>query len=157
MGFAALISLKRTIECPVNSSRVSFPNPCPELEFLYDELLSLEKYLFSLDDRATMNREYALYGQIRESLQKLAGVIESRVSTQFSLSQSQIGDHETAHPSTFSTDWNEFLERTYILGMNRMEATSRLKDALGEFLSESESGLGDESIEIIHPGLDGCK
>ncbi|KAI3464106.1 hypothetical protein Pfo_020769 [Paulownia fortunei] len=92
MAYAAVISLKHTIESLLNSCHISIVlNSSPEiLEFAYKEVQSLQQVLKRLDSSSSSRSERvnALDGQIREAACELEDVLESHVSNQF-LSQSE--------------------------------------------------------------------
>lgn len=89
MAYAALISLRYTIQRLMYSSNISIASPgLKMIKSAYRELNFLEKFVERLDNRGSLERENDVEGQIREAVFKLEDVLESHVSDQF-LSQSE--------------------------------------------------------------------
>ncbi|KAG8388534.1 hypothetical protein BUALT_Bualt02G0135500 [Buddleja alternifolia] len=103
-AYAALISLKRTIESLKNSSRVSFVPPCPEIGLLYDQLSTMQQIFFQvfISHRESIllpSVADGLHRQIEEAVYKIEDVFDSHVSNQF---LSQISENN--HPLVFALD-----------------------------------------------------
>ncbi|KAI3464105.1 hypothetical protein Pfo_020768 [Paulownia fortunei] len=98
MAYAAVVSLKQTIERLLNSSHILIvPNSSPEIiEFAYKEVLSLQQVLKRWDSdgssSSSSDRVNALEEQIREAVCKLEDVLESHVSNQFRSQFESLGD-----------------------------------------------------------------
>ncbi|KAI3470175.1 hypothetical protein Pfo_026838 [Paulownia fortunei] len=108
MAYAAVISLKQTMERLLNSSYISIVPPSLKiLEFAYKEVQSLQEVLKRLDrssSRSRSERVNALDRQIREAVRKLEDVLETHVSNQF------LGDE--SDPLLFSLDLHELKQDT---------------------------------------------
>ncbi|KAL2253924.1 putative late blight resistance protein homolog R1A-10 [Sesamum indicum] len=87
MAYAAVISLKQTIERLLNSSPIPVPSPCPEtIKSAYEEVESIRYFLassFSHLGNSNSESANALERQIREAACRLEDALESHVSDQF--------------------------------------------------------------------------
>ncbi|PIM98442.1 hypothetical protein CDL12_29079 [Handroanthus impetiginosus] len=92
--YAAVVSIKLTIDRLLNSSKVSFLPSCKKIfEFAYKELMSLQQVFGKLEEQLLNNSRNqavnALIRQIREAVRKSEDSPESHVSDQvFSQSES---------------------------------------------------------------------
>ncbi|KAK4427044.1 putative disease resistance RPP13-like protein 3 [Sesamum alatum] len=97
MAYAAVISLKQTIERLLNSSPIPVPPPCPDtIKSAYEVVKSLKYFLqeplFNLAN-SNSERANALERLIREAACRLEDALESHVSDQFLLQfEAQDGD-----------------------------------------------------------------
>ncbi|KAK4427077.1 hypothetical protein Salat_1476600 [Sesamum alatum] len=93
MAYAALISLKLTIQRILKSSQIPIPSSCPEIiELAYQNVKSLQE-LFTLEYGRNNERVKAVEKEIREASCRLEDVLESaHVSNQHFLSQSETVD-----------------------------------------------------------------
>ncbi|KAL0385145.1 UNVERIFIED_CONTAM: putative late blight resistance proteinR1A-10 [Sesamum radiatum] len=93
MAYAAVISLKLTIQRLVESSQIPIPSPVPEIiELAYEKVESLQE-LFTLEDGSNNERVKAVEREIREAACRLEDALESaHVSNQRFLSKSQTLD-----------------------------------------------------------------
>ncbi|KAG8378913.1 hypothetical protein BUALT_Bualt07G0034100 [Buddleja alternifolia] len=113
-GYAASVSLKHTIKCLENSSRVSFRPP--EIELLYDQLSSMQQfffYVFVWDHRESILPSSVAAGldrQIKEAVYKMEDVFDSHVSNQF-LSQisADENNYNHDHPLVFALDFQKLV------------------------------------------------
>ncbi|EYU17740.1 hypothetical protein MIMGU_mgv1a018663mg [Erythranthe guttata] len=112
MAYAAVISLKQTIDRLVNPSHTSMVQySSPEImKILYEEVRSLQEVLEGLDKSIgsiCMERMNTLDGQIRETIWKLEDVIETQVSNQFLSQNEERSSHDAADPFLISIDLEE--------------------------------------------------
>ncbi|KAL8057214.1 hypothetical protein ABFX02_04G170200 [Erythranthe guttata] len=112
MAYAAVISLKQTIERLLNSSQISLVPPSKKfIKSAYKHVQSLQEVLKRFDSCNNKNNERvnALDDEIGEKVRKLEDVIESHLSNQFlsQYEQSRDEDHEITHPSNLSVEMEE--------------------------------------------------
>ncbi|KAG8388582.1 hypothetical protein BUALT_Bualt02G0140500 [Buddleja alternifolia] len=116
-AYAAAVSLKHTIKCLENSSRVSFrPPACPEIELLYDQLSSMQHIFYEVfvfghrESLLSSSVAAGLHRQIKEAVYKMEDVFDSHVSNQF---LSQISADENSynhdHPLVFVLDFQKLV------------------------------------------------
>ncbi|KAK4427075.1 putative late blight resistance proteinR1A-4 [Sesamum alatum] len=91
MSFAALISLKLTIQRILNSSQILISSSCQDnIELAYENVKSLQE-LFPLENGRNKERVKAVEKEIREASCRLEDVVESaHVSNQHFLSRSEM-------------------------------------------------------------------
>ncbi|KAK6153292.1 hypothetical protein DH2020_012931 [Rehmannia glutinosa] len=148
MAYAAVVSLKQTIQRLLNSSHVSIV-PCSReiLESVYDEAQSLPYVLRRSPDRSSWQRLDALDGQIRETTCDLEDALESHVSNLFTLSQS-----ESHHPSSISLDLQELKQDIDSFS----QTVKRLKE---DYMKELSNPLSEEedNNDVVSSRIDFCE
>ncbi|KAG8388541.1 hypothetical protein BUALT_Bualt02G0136200 [Buddleja alternifolia] len=145
-AFAASISLKRTIECLEDSSRVSFrPPACPEIELLYDQLSSMQKLFFEVfvvghrESLLSSSVADGLHRQIKEAVYKIEDAFDSHVSNQF---LSQISEENNHIPLVFALDLQLVVpEITFF--------TERSKEIQNEFMNSNYAGVSGPLFFVI--------
>ncbi|KAL0385166.1 UNVERIFIED_CONTAM: putative disease resistance RPP13-like protein 3 [Sesamum radiatum] len=119
MAYAALISLKQTIERLLNSSPISVPPPCPEtLKSAYEVVKSLKYFVqdsFSNVGNSNSESANALERQIREAACRLEDALESHASDQL-LSQFETLDVDLMGKSTVKDEIDFFTESVKKIG-----------------------------------------
>lgn len=111
MAYAAVISLKQTINGLVHSSRISLiPSTRETLEFAYDGTTSLQKVLETLYERSS-ERLAGLDGEIRDCANDLEDVLEFHESEQL---YSQHEDVEVKKAIASFTEAAKKLEVEYV-------------------------------------------
>ncbi|KAI3464225.1 hypothetical protein Pfo_020888 [Paulownia fortunei] len=132
MAYAAVISLKQTIELLQNSPRISIDPPCPEIDIVYEEIRSIQEFLERLGSSERVN---ALDGEIREAVCRFEDVLESHLSNQL-LSQSE----SRGDPSqSFKIDLKEVEEAIYSF----MEAVGKSWE---EYCKEDQLAEEDDAV-----------
>ncbi|KAL0364560.1 UNVERIFIED_CONTAM: putative late blight resistance proteinR1A-10 [Sesamum angustifolium] len=77
MAYAAVVSLKHTIQRLLNSSQIPIPSSLPEIiQLTYEKVESLQE-LFTLEDGSNNQRVKAVEREIREAARRLEDVLES--------------------------------------------------------------------------------
>ncbi|KAI3464146.1 hypothetical protein Pfo_020809 [Paulownia fortunei] len=128
MAYAALVSLKQTIQCLLNSSQISILPPSPEIRKLMYEIRSSQKFLKRLDS-SSGERVNAFDEQIREAACELEDALESHASNQI-LSQYEEIQGDESYPLLFSVDLIREVEQeidTFTQRVNEMEEVFRKK------------------------------
>ncbi|KAI3454416.1 hypothetical protein Pfo_011079 [Paulownia fortunei] len=80
MAYAAVVSLKQTIERLLKTSQSRILLPISAIEFIYEELCYLQSSLETISSLRSSNRVDALGRQIKDAAQKIEDLIESHVS-----------------------------------------------------------------------------
>ncbi|KAI3454406.1 hypothetical protein Pfo_011069 [Paulownia fortunei] len=95
MAYAAVVSLKQTINRLLNPSQISrilLPNS--DMEFIYEEVCCLQSFLETISSSQSSERVDALERQIKDAAHKFEDLIESHVSDRF-LSESESSRDES--------------------------------------------------------------
>ncbi|KAH6761497.1 hypothetical protein C2S52_018930 [Perilla frutescens var. hirtella] len=104
-AYGAVVSLQRTIECILQSSRISLVSQCSEIiQLVYREVQSLQKILKRLDGISpskSRKKVNALDGRIKEEVWRFEDVLESHLSDQI---LSHHFERDSDHVLLFSID-----------------------------------------------------
>ncbi|KAI3464145.1 hypothetical protein Pfo_020808 [Paulownia fortunei] len=143
MAYAAVISLKQTIQSLVNSSHISnVLNSSSEIiELAYKEIQPLQEVLERFDSNtSSRERVNSLDGRIREAVCKLEDVVESHVSNQI-LSQSEESLEDESRPLSFSLDLQEVKQ-------DIDSVTKTLKKMKEEYFNELSNPSLEEDVAV---------
>ncbi|KAL3655407.1 hypothetical protein CASFOL_001193 [Castilleja foliolosa] len=136
MDYAALTSLKRTIERLLNSSYISITSPSLKtLNSTYREVNSLQENLKKLDRNSSSSRDTiisALDGKFRRD------VLETHVSTQFLKDKN--------HPFSFSLDLQDLKIDIAIFRQAARTTKKAYADELGNAGSEKEDDISSGTL-----------
>ncbi|KAG8388621.1 hypothetical protein BUALT_Bualt02G0144500 [Buddleja alternifolia] len=153
MSYAALISLKLTIERLLNSSHISItPHPYPEIECVYKEIGSLQQFLGQISE----HKESVLDRQIRVAICKLENALESHVSNRFLLQSETFGD-ESYPLNIITLDLQEVEQEInfFTETVNKMEEEYKMVLSKPSLLSEdydsvsSRIDFGGKKLKMV--------
>ncbi|KAI3454410.1 hypothetical protein Pfo_011073 [Paulownia fortunei] len=94
MAYAALVSLKHTIQRLLNPSQSRILLPNSEMEFIYRELFYLQSFLETISSLQSSHRVDDLERQIKDAAHEFEDLIESHISDRF-LSESESSGDES--------------------------------------------------------------
>lgn len=122
MAYAAVVSLKHTIEHLADSSHISIVPRSAKLIILAFELQSFKKVVYGLDSRnIKRNRMNVLEAQIRDAVSEFEDLLESHILSSFTLAEEKI----RRRPLLFLVDLQQLNQDidSFIQMVNKMKQT----------------------------------